>query len=470
MRTSTKTLISLAALATAMAFTPAAFAQDPTGAAPAPFTHADGTPFTTDEKIELLQQELDTLKRQHDLDTEVATSAAAKTPTATLDKKGLNFTSADGKYQFGINAQVNVDAHSFGNDGGSLRDEVVDRLIRPTFSGRAGNASFKITPELGGSSSASNSIVDAYVEYKFSDAVQLRAGKFKSPLGLERLQADADVIWTERGLSTNLVPNRDVGYQVFGTLLPNVLEYQVGLFNGSQDGVNFNNDLDNHKDLAYRIFATPFANTDIVALQGFGIGYAGSDGKHVGNATAGQTQLPTYKSIGQQTFFSYATGAFSSGKETRSNPQAWFYLNNFGLLADYVEVKQDVKLGANATRLTNTGLDVSGSWILTGENASFKGGVKPTHDFSLKDGTWGAFELTARYGYNDIDNDAFTGGYASLATSATKATSTGLGVGWYLSENLKLLADWDSTKFVGGAATGNRKTENFASGRVQFRY
>ena len=467
MRTSSKTLISLAALSTALLFAPAAFAQDP-GPAPAPFTHADGTPYTTDEKIEFLQQELDTLKRQHDLDTELATNAAAKAPVATLDKKGLTFTSADGKYQFGINAQVNVDAHSFGNDGGALRDEVVDRLIRPTFSGRAGNASFKVTPELGGSSSASNSIVDAYVEYKFSDAVQFRAGKFKSPLGLERLQADADVIWTERGLSTNLVPNRDVGYQVFGTLIPNVLEYQVGLFNGSQDGVNLNNDLDNHKDVAYRIFATPFANSDIVWLQGFGIGYAGSDGKHVGTAAA--TQLPTYKSIGQQTFFSYGTGVFSSGKETRSNPQAFFYLNNFGLLADYVEVKQDVKLGANSKRLTNTGLDVSGSWILTGENASYKGGVKPYHDFSLKDGTWGAFELTARYGYNDIDNAAFTGGYASAATAASKATASGVGVAWYLSENLKLIADWDQTKYIGGAATGNRKTEDFASGRVQFRY
>ena len=468
MRTSSKTLISLVALAAAASLASAAFAQDPTGAAPAPFTHADGTPFSTDEKIEFLQQELDTLKRQHDLDTEVATANAAKTPTATLDKKGLLFTSANGNYQFGINAQVNVDAHSFGNDGGTLRDEVVDRLIRPTFSGRAGNASFKITPELGGSSSASNSIVDAYVEYKFADALQLRAGKFKSPLGLERLQADADVIWTERGLSTNLVPNRDVGYQVFGTLIPSVLEYQVGLFNGSQDGVNLNNDLDNHKDIAYRIFANPFADTDIVWLQGLGVGYAGSDGTHVGTTTA--TQLPSYKSIGQQTFFSYATGVYSNGKETRSNPQAYFYYNNFGLLADYVQVKQDVALAAAHTRLTNSGLDVSGSWIITGENAGYKGGVKPTHDFSLKDGTWGAWELTARYGYNKIDADAFTGGYASLNTAASKATSTGVGLAWYLSENLKLVADWDSTKFVRGAAVGNRKTEDFASGRIQFRY
>jgi len=471
MRIHAFTLSLAAALSTTLglitALTPVlAHAQD----APAnPFVHADGTPLTANEKIDVLQQELDTLRRQRDLDQEVATGTAAKTASVTLDKKGLNFTSPDGKYAFGINVQANVDAHSFGNDGGAIQDEVVDRLVRPTLSGKAGNASFKVTAELGGSSSAAASIVDGYVGYKFSDAVQVQAGKFKSPLGLERLQADADVIWTERGLSTNLVPNRDIGYQVFGSLIPGVVDYQVALLNGATDGANLNNDTDNHKDLAYRIFATPFADSGAVWLQGFGIGWAGSDGNHVGNTT--NTQLPSYKSIGQQTFFKYATGAYSNGKETRSNPQAWFYLNNFGLLADYVEARQDVALGAKTARLTNTALDVSGSWVLTGESVAYKGGVKPKRDFSLKTGGWGAFELTARYGYNDIDNDAFTGGFASAAASASKATDTGIGIGWYWSENLKLLLDYDQTRYQGGAAGGkNRPTEDFGSARVQFRY
>ncbi len=453
-----KSTLSLAVLATALSFPALAHAQD---------ANPDGTPLTTDQKIDRLQAELDTLKRQRDLDQELAANAAAKTPVATVDKKGAKFVSADGKYEFDLNAQVNIDAHSFGNDGGTLRDEVQNRLIRPTFTVRAGNATIKITPELGGTSVAASSIVDAYAEYKVSDAIQFRAGKFKSPLGLERLQADADVIWTERGHSTNLVPNRDVGYQLFGTV-PGLIEYQVGLFDGATDGVNFNNDLDNHKDIAYRVFATPFGESDIAWLQGFGIGYAGSDGKHLGTTAA--TQLGTYKTPGQQNFFAYGTGVFANGKETRSNPQAYFYLNNFGLLADYVEVQQDVKLAAATARLKHRALDVSGSWVITGESVSYKGGVKPNHDFNIDGSGWGALELTARYGYTDVDDATFTGGFASLSSSASKATSTGVGLAWYLSENLKLIADWDHTKFVRGAATGNRPAEDFASGRVQFRY
>ncbi len=460
-----RTPLLMGAALAALAFAPGAFAQD---APKSVFVHEDGTPFTADEKIEFLQQELDTLKRQRDLDQEVSAGAAAKTATAALDNKGLVFSSPDGKYQFAINAQVNVDADGFGKDGGTLQDQIQNRLIRPTFSGRAGNASFRVTPELGGSSAASASIVDAYVEYKVSDPIQFRFGKFKSPIGLERLQSDADVLWTERGHSTNLVPNRDVGYLAFGTLASGTVEYQIGALDGAADNVNFNNDLDNHKDLVYRVFAQPFAQTDFVWLQGLGIGYAGTDGNHVGNVT--NTQLPTYKTPGQQTFFKYATNVFSSGKETRSNPEAWFYLNNFSLLVDYVEARQDVKLGTATARLKNRALDVSGSWIITGETASFKGGVKPYHDFNIDGSGWGAWELTARYGYTDIDDAAFAGGFASLSSSASKATSTGFGIGWYLSQNLKLLADFDKTKFVRGAATGNRPDETFTSGRVQFRY
>ena len=129
------TSISLAALAAGLIVTPA-FAQDQT---------ADAPPLTVEQKIDKLQEELDTLKRQRDLDQELAASAATKMPVATLDKKGLGFTSSDGRYALNFNFQANVDAHSFGNDGGTLRDEVVDRLLRPTFSGRAGNASFRVT-------------------------------------------------------------------------------------------------------------------------------------------------------------------------------------------------------------------------------------------------------------------------------------------------------------------------------------
>ena len=142
----------------------------------------------------------------------------------------------------------------------------------------------------------------------------------KRSLVPSRLQSAADILFTERGHSTNLVPNRDSGVQLSGNLIPNVLEYQLGVFDGATDNANIANDSDNQKDVAYRIFATPFSQSGAVWLQGFGIGWAGSTGKHLGNATT--TQLPSYKTPGQLTFFKFASGAFANGKETRSSPEA----------------------------------------------------------------------------------------------------------------------------------------------------
>jgi phosphate-selective porin OprO/OprP len=94
--------------------------------------------------------------------------------------------------------------------------------------------------------------------------------------------------------------------------------------------------------------------------------------------------------------------------------------------------------------------------FLTGEEESFRG-FKPNSVFSLDDRTWGAFELVARYQELDTDDDAFLGGTASFAdpaSSASKATSYGLGVNWYLNENLKWVLNYDRTEFDGGAAGG----------------
>ena len=45
---------------------------------------------------------------------------------------------------------------------------------------------------------------------------KFRFGKFKPPVGLERLVSDSDMLFVERALPTDLVPNRDVGVQVYG--------------------------------------------------------------------------------------------------------------------------------------------------------------------------------------------------------------------------------------------------------------
>ena len=62
-----------------------------------------------------------------------------------------------------------------------------------------------------------------------------------------------------------------------------LLNYAVGIFNGGADGGSGDIDrTDDEKDVAARLFAHPFKDTEIEALQGLGIGAAGTYGNQQG--------------------------------------------------------------------------------------------------------------------------------------------------------------------------------------------
>jgi hypothetical protein len=89
------------------------------------------------------------------------------------------------------------------------------------------------------------------------------------------------------------------------------------------------------KDLAARLFLEPFRNTSLNPLRGLGVGLAGSYGNQSG-------ALRGYVTPGQQTFFSYRTGAgagstnvTADGLHWRLVPQAYYYWGPFGLLGEY---------------------------------------------------------------------------------------------------------------------------------------
>ena len=66
-------------------------------------------------------------------------------------------------------------------------------------------------------------------------------------------------------------------------------------------------------------------------------------------------------------------------------------------------------------------------------------------------------------------DEAFAGGAASFAnplTSARKAKAAGIGVNWYLNQNVKWQLDYELTRFDGGAATGDRPDEKALFTRV----
>jgi len=469
--------------------------------------------------VQELSQQVKVLARKGEINEEAAAADKKTAPVIKASSSGFSFGSADGKNEIKFRGLIQADHRHFSEGANDVRIRARDRAgvygengfnsaddtsllrrVRPTIEGKvAGKYGFRFTPEFAGGSA---SAVDAYVEANLSPALNVRAGKFKSFVGLERLQGGGDIKFVERSYVTNaILPNRDLGVAVYGDVLDKKLNYAVGVVNGVADGGNISTGTEYNGEREYtaRLFATPFKDSDsALAGLGFGVGatYTNFTGEQNLNYTdtavadATRNGLPSYVTEGQNTFFRYGANVIADGKRFRVSPQAYYYNGPFGLIAEYARVSQDVSLlnGKVAGGVTNDLLgfqagskknlshdawEIGGSYLITGEDASFKG-VKPKNDFDLDKGGWGAWELVARYSEINLDKDTFhnpagklfgenqtiaiNSAYADATKSAQSAKTWTAGINWYLNSNTKFALNYAQTSFDGGAISGNGQT------------
>jgi phosphate-selective porin OprO and OprP len=436
------------------------------------------------QQIQNLDQKVRILERQRENDQDAAVALAKTQPKLIINSSGFNAISADSNFVFSLHGVLQADSRTFFNDSEIKKnDGFLLRRARPIFSGTLfHDFDFKFTPDFGGSTVQ---IFDAYGNYRYEPWLQLRAGKFKTPEGLEQLQEDVNTLFNERSLVTDLVPNRDVGLQLWGDIDGGVLSYAAGIFNGVGDAQNSSSSaFENEVEFAGRLFAQPFKNSDITPLQGLGFGVAGTSE----NGTSSASDLPSttggtlagYTTDGQQQFFAYnpATGTVvASGEHWRLSPQGYYYYGPLCLLGEYAISDQGVRnttTHANAD-LHNTAWEISGGWVLTGENASFTG-VTPLHPFDLHNGQWGALQVVGRYEQLNIDDAAFPV-FANPATSASAAQAWSAGLNWYLNKNIRVNASFSHTTFTGGGGAGTtapaivtRQPENVFFTRIQLAF
>lgn len=394
------------------------------------------------EQIRLLDQKLRVLERKSEISDEAAAAAAKAAPKITVNDKGFTLASADGANSIKFRGLVQLDSRLFFGDDGLVNNVFVLRRARIITEGTfAKNYSFQFVPEFGGSAV---SILDANLGVTINKALQIKFGKFKYPVGHELLQSDSWTFFNERSIVTNLVPNRDLGIQASGELLNGRLSYTVGVFGGVADGASTTNtDFDNEKDVVARLIATPFKNDIGSALQGLTVGVSGSIGRE--KTTAGRTA--GYRTDGQQTFFSYAATTIADGQNWRVSPQVDYRNGSFGAISEYVVSVVNVRpspTGAKA-ELQNKSWQLAGAYVLTGEDSSYAG-VVPRNNFDFSAGTWGAFEIAARYSNLKVEDDTFPV-FASAATNASEASSLGLGLNWYLSKAVRFTFDYYQTQF-----------------------
>ena len=428
------------------------------------------------KRIEEQEQKILVLERKLEITDEAAASAKESAAVVSAGPKGFTLKSADGKNQLKLRGTLHLDGRYLdGTDPGGVVDSFQATRVRPIFEGTFANIfDFRFMPDFGQGRTV---IQDAWVNARFNPAAALQFGKFKSPVGLERLQSANDMRWVQRAFPTALVPNRDIGFQLGGDVGGGRFSYQLAYLNGSNDGSSAETftdaDVNDDKEYALRLFAHPFAESDSFAVRGLGIGIAGTFTDQAGNSL--QPLLPSFRTPGQSTFFRFRqfsttvgapAGTIADGERTRLAPQLYYYVGSFGLMGEYTEVSQDVSrvvpAGVRERTVDTSAWQLAVSYFLTGEEASFRG-YQPKTRFSLEDNTAGAFELKARVQSLSVGDEAFAGGANSFAdplASASQADSWGVGLNWYLNENVKWLLDYEHTTFEGGAATGDRADED----------
>jgi phosphate-selective porin OprO/OprP len=427
--------------------------------------------------------------RKLELLDEEAAKRAKEAPKVTADDKGFSLALPDKSFVLKLRGLVQADGRFFlDNPGLQTTDTFLIRKFRPTLDGTLfGLIDFRLTPEFAGTPQ----ILDGYVDVHPWEWLRLRAGKMKAPIGLERLQGDADRVFLEQSLIANLSNQRDVGVQLWGDVAGGIVHYVAGIYNGAPDTTGADTDINHAKDFNARLFVHPFRTDALKDLGNLGVGVSFGTGNRKGAtdpatgnpAVPFQTGLSPFRTSGQNRFFQYlapssdTTGAqtvFAHQRATRINPQLYYYREWLGLLAEYMWLKQGVQKGASFAELTSQAAAVTASITINGrENFD---GTTPLVGFDPAKRTWGAMVLAWRWSWIAVDDATFPT-YANPVASAHAAHAFGTSLSWVPRRTARFVISYEQTFFEGGAGMAamgmnpaviaDRVTEKVVIGRVQ---
>jgi phosphate-selective porin OprO and OprP len=438
------------------------------------------------ERISVLEQRLAADEAAHSAAVNSTAANTAPNPNTLVGNfgaQGFTLQTVDGANQIHFRGNVSVDNRDFSDSATpTTADTWLIRKLRPTLEGTLDSIyDFRFMPDFG---QGKTIIQDAWADARIEPWLVFTLGKFKAPVGLERLQLEQFARFIEPALTADLLPYRDLGGQVGGTFGNGLLTYAFGEFDGAVDGGSTDGnsvpDVNSTGKFSWhgRIYSKPFLHTDWSVLKGFGFGVAATyvNWKGVATATTTTSLLASYKTTGQQPLFSYrgnaATGGalntatIADGIERRVVPQFYYAYRMVSLLGEYVAEDQQVHraLSASSSRaatLHHSAEQLQLAVFLTGEDEAYDSAT-PRRDFGLGKGGPGAWEWVARYHELNFDRAAFQGGagsFASAASAPRSAHALGTGVNWYMNRNFKIQLDYEVTRFDGGASSGDRPDE-----------
>ncbi len=369
-------------------------------------------------------------------------------------------------YNFRVFGFTHSDYRSFLNSNGEeINNRFVNRRLRLISTGSYDKLSFRLMTE---SNQNSPTFFDAFFDYAITPEINLRLGKFRSPLSLERWNLANDTMLIERGYTTQFAPGWDIGGFFWGTILSRKLDYNIGITGGARDFGNPQQDFDNEQDFMIKLFSHPLRGESDL-FENLGVGFSYSIGEREGNFR--KRQVSSYNTNSFSRIFSYCANCFSSGLQTRFLPQGYWYYKNIGLLSEYAINQSEINNLGQISEVTNNAWGVTASYMLTGESFNYNQAVIPNEKFSIKNNNWGAFQIATRISGINFDDKSFNNNISNINNSVSSAISETIGINWFPTKELKLMLNYETTQFEGGDILGSdRPDEHAILSRLQIRF
>ena len=346
------------------------------------------------EKGVLTEEEYNELKQPEDSNKMIG----------SISEDGVKWNSEDGQFGIQLHGRVQFDYRN-----SDLPESVDDFELRRAYLGVKGKLYSKWSYELTYDFDRSR-VEYAYLNYKWNDALQARAGHFKFPYGFAQLTSSRFIDFMERSFLDDFEPGKDEGLGIYGEPRKNVVSYALGYANGG-DGRQSGPDTDK-KDIIARA-ALNFA--PLVDLDK-GVLHLGAD---------------------------WRDGSFDeAGTEfdrTANGLEAVAAYGPFKLQSEY----QTIDLSTNTAAEPDFDVYyVSALWLITGEqyvdSYSINGmkQIKPLKPLSK--GGMGAWEVGVQYAELDADQ--------SLAGDDNVKSVTA-GLKWIPETNIRFLLNWVQNDF-----------------------
>jgi phosphate-selective porin OprO/OprP len=377
-------------------------------------------------------------------------TAPAPQPLVGYDD-GFFARTADGSARLTLGGLLQVNGNFFEPDLGGRESEFFLRRMRFEIGGAFDERYlFNVEPKF---TEDDVDLEEAWIGADLAEGgPRLYLGRMKEPFSLEELIPLKHIDLVNLSLLNQFVPAEQNGATLYGRTPDGRIEYGAAYYTG--DGTD---DIDSERGGAARCVLHPFATAEDSPLRGFQVGVASTLGR-AGQDISGD-ELITEARV---QFLSFEPGSSLDGRRWRAGAEAAWLRGPFALYGEGMISRQEMEGASGEENVAIDGLTVATSYVLTGEEKTFRG-VRPRRPFRPGGGEGhgaGAFQVAARFSLLTLDDDLVDAGIVAASSYPRHVRSVEAGLNWYATYHARVKLHYLRTEYgrdivIGGDERGS---------------